>query len=266
MKIAATTDTHLGASQNTIKIHEKFIKRLAAEEFDVLVHTGDIASHKQKQLHRSLSMFREALGDIPILFVLGNHDLWDMEAWNQKNKRYNKRTSYESMRATQREWFDELNVHYLQDKEYYYKDEAIFYGYDGWYKNLPSGSNDKHWMPPVAKQCPIDTYLVYRSNKTLDSILMAAEGVKRDKPNIKLVCATHHSLTKYRGGSANDNMNGDPRHLDFLSENFDLVLNGHSHQEVDQIHAFTHGNSVHSCRIVNVGSDYDKPKYRILEI
>ncbi len=126
MKIAVTTDTHLGASNNTIKIHEKFLKKLMAESFDILVHAGDIASHKQKQLYRSLSMFSEALGDIPMLFVLGNHDLWDQDAWNQKNKRYNKRTSYEQMKANQREWFDELNVHYLQDEEYIYNDEVIF--------------------------------------------------------------------------------------------------------------------------------------------
>ena len=85
---------------------------------------------------------------------------------------------------------------------------------------------------------------------------------------MKLVCATHHSLTPYRGyGSAReDTMSGNFSHLDFLSEDFDLVLNGHSHQEVDHTHEYVYGNTVHSCRIVNVGSDYDKPKYRILEI
>lgn len=264
MKIAVTTDTHLGASNNTIKIHEKFLKNLMEESFDVLVHTGDIASHKQKQLHRSLIMFKEALEDIPMLFVLGNHDLWDQEAWNQKNKRYNKRTSYEHLRSQQRDWFEEVGVHYLQDEEYVYKDEAIFYGYDGWYKDLNPPSNDKNWMPPIAKLCPINQYLNYRANKTLDAILMSAEGMKRVKPHLKFVCATHHSLTPYRGGA--DTMNGDPRHLDFLSENFDLVLNGHSHQEVDQIHEYVFGNTICTCRVINAGSDYDKPKYKIIEL
>jgi len=264
MKLAITTDTHLGASNNTQKIHEKFLIKLMEESFDVLVHTGDIASHKQKQLYRSLQMFREALGDIPILFILGNHDLWSQEDWNQNNRRYNKRTSYEQMKANQRDWFDELNVHYLQDSEFIYNDEVIFYGYDGWYKNMNPPSNDKHWMPTVAKMCPINQYLNYRATKTLDNILMSAEGMRRVKPHLKMVCATHHSLTPYRGG--HDTMNGDPKHLDFLSENFDYVLNGHSHQEVDQMHEYTFGNSVHTCRVINVGSDYDKPKYKIIEI
>jgi len=189
---------------------------------------------------------------------------WDQEAWNQNNKRYNKRTSYEQMRMTQRDWFDELNVHYLQDEEYLYKDEVIFYGYDGWYKNMNPPSNDKYWMPPVAKMCPINQYLNHRANKTLDSILMSVEGMKRTSPNLKAVCATHHSLTPYRGGA--DTMNGDPRHLDFLSENFDLVLNGHSHQKVDQIHEYVYGNKVHTCRVVNAGSDYDNPEYKIIEL
>lgn len=189
---------------------------------------------------------------------------WDQESWNQKNKKYNKKTSYEQMKSQQREWFEELNVHYLQDSEFIYKDEVVFYGYDGWYRDLNPPSNDKYWMPPFAKMCPINQYLNYRATKTLDAILMSAEGMKRLKPNLKFVCATHHSLTPYRGGA--DTMNGDPRHLDFLSENFDLVLNGHSHQEVDQIHEYVFGNTVHSCRVVNAGSDYDKPKYKIIEI
>lgn len=264
MKIAVTTDTHLGVSHNTTKIHEKFLKKLMAESFDILVHTGDIASHKQKQLYRSLFMFREALGDIPMLIVLGNHDLWDLEAWNQKNSRFNRRTSYEQMRVQQREWFEELNIHYLQDEDYIFGDEVIFYGYDGWYKHLPPPSNDKNWMPPFAKSCPIDQYLSYRANKTLDVILSSVEAMKKAKPHLKSVCATHHSLTPYRGGF--DTMSGDLRHLDFLSKDFDLVLNGHSHQEVDEIHKYCEGNTVQSCRVVNVGSDYDKPKYLILEI
>lgn len=262
MIIALTTDTHFGASNNTQKIHEKFLKKLMQEKFDVLVHTGDIASHKQKQLYRSLHMFKEALGEIPFLFVLGNHCLWDQDSWN--NGRYNKRTSYEEMKSTQREWFEELKVHYLQDSPFKYGDEAIFYGYDGWYLNLPPPSNDKNWMPSVAKLCPIDQYLSYRANKSLDAILASAEEAKRLNPNIKTICATHHSLTQYRGGF--DTMGGNPRHLDFLSENMDYVLNGHSHQEVDQVHEFINGNMVHSCRIINAGSDYDKPKYKIIEI
>ena len=187
---------------------------------------------------------------------------WDQDSWN--NGRYNKRTSYEEMKSTQREWFEELKIHYLQDNPFYFKDEAIFYGYDGWYLNLPPPSNDKNWMPPTAKQCPIDQYLSYRANKSLDAILVSAEEAKKLNPNIKTLCATHHSLTSYRGGF--DTMGGNPRHLDFLSENMDYVLNGHSHQEVDQVHEYLSGNTIHSCRIINAGSDYDKPKYKIFDI
>lgn len=189
---------------------------------------------------------------------------WDQESWNQKNSRYNKKISYEQMKITQREWFEELNIHYLQDGSFSFKDEAIFYGYDGWYKHLPPPSNDKHWMPPVAKMCPIDQYLNFRANRTLDSILESAEDLKTTMPHLKTICATHHSLTPYRGGA--DTMNGDFRHLDFLCKDFDLVLNGHSHQEVDQVHEYLGGNDVSTCRVVNVGSDYDKPKYRIIEV
>jgi len=513
MKVALVTDTHFGCSNNTQKIHFKFLKNLMKESFDVLVHTGDIASHKQKQLKCSLSMFRDALGDIPMLVVLGNHDCldketellthrgwlsykeirdsdlilsinkkgysewssidqiiikkankmyryndasldmcitkkhrilcgkrndeknstdlfyttlkdmgecnycfpvaaknsnleypitnseiislglslsngtlikdkkifnqfsnrqlqlflhtlmqrigwwverekagglygtldilgwvqslavqcgvstslvefppgefrlnlefdkefvqvdtftkkikvveyndevwclnvpntnfmvrrngkacftgncWDQESWNNNNPRYNKKISYEQMKVTQREWFEEFNIHYLQDGEFLYKNDVVFYGYDGWYHSLPPPSNDKYWMPRTAKMCPIDQYLNYRANKTLDVILMSAKGMSKQNPNLKKVCATHHSLLSYRDG--NIAMGGDPRHLDFLSEDFDYVFYGHSHLEVDTVHEFVQGNCVFNCRVLNAGSDYNIPKYKIIEI
>ena len=193
---------------------------------------------------------------------------WDKESWNKRNKKFNKKISYEHMKSQQREWFAELGVHYLQDNEFAYKDEAVFYGYDGWYKSLKPPSNDNFWMSRYARQVPINQYLNYRSNKTLDTILMSAEEIKRLNPNLKLICATHHSLIPYKkvDGEVGDALSGIYKHLDFLSENFDYVLNGHSHQETDQIHESVFGNSVYSCRLINAGSDYDKPKYKIIEI
>ena len=189
---------------------------------------------------------------------------WDQDSWNKKNKHYNKKVTYEQMKITQREWFKELNIHYLQDSEYLYKDEVIFYGYDGWYYKLPPPTNDIHWMPPLAKCCPIDQYLRYRADKTLDAILMSIDGIKQNMPHLKVVCVTHHSLLSDK--KEYEAFCGNPKHLDFLSENFDYVFYGHSHQELDIIHEYVWGNRVCTCRVLNVGSDYDLPKYRILEI
>ena len=267
MRLAITTDTHYGYSNNTSRIHEKFLKKLSSESFDVLVHCGDIASHKQKQLYRSLAMFRNYLGSVPILFVLGNHDYWDLESWNQNNPRFNKKIPYEDMRETQRNWFQELGVHYLQDSNFNFNDEVIFYGYDGWYKDLNPPSNDKLWMPPTVRDIPINSYLNKRAYSSLSKILDDSSKVINENPHIKLVCVTHHSLTSYREYSTvGDSMGGDPRHLDFLSVNFDLVTFGHSHIPLNTRHSYLEGNLEHSCQVVNVGSNYDKPKYLILEI
>lgn len=264
MRIALTTDTHFGISNSTQKIHKKFLSGLQKESFDILIHTGDIASHKQSQLKKSLSMFREYLPEVPILVVLGNHDLWDRDSWCPNNPRYAKKISYRTMKTIQREWFKELGIHYLQDSPYIYKEEVVIYGYDGWYKKIPPPSNDKNFMPPYVEDIPIDVYLNARSHKSLENILKEAENIKENSPNCKLVCATHHSLVGYRGGIPG--MDGDPRHLDFLSEYFDLVLFGHSHQELDTVHEYVDNGRSYSCRVVNAGSDYNSPKYKILEI
>lgn len=83
MKIAITTDTHLGHSHNTYKVHTKFLKKLRKDcdenEVDVLIHAGDWISHNQHQLPRAFKMFREAMGGLPILGVEGNHDCLDTE-------------------------------------------------------------------------------------------------------------------------------------------------------------------------------------------
>ena len=83
MKIAVTTDTHFGFSHNTHKIHEKFLIKLATackeENVEMLIHNGDWITKNQHELPRTWKMFREALGDLPILTVMGNHDCLDKE-------------------------------------------------------------------------------------------------------------------------------------------------------------------------------------------
>ena len=253
MRIAITTDTHFGFSKNTLSIHETFFKKLAMEKFDVFVHSGDISSNKQKHLFKSLRMMRDILKDVPILFILGNHDLWD--------KRFPRNyVSYNEMRRKQRSLFKELGVHYLQDEPFYI-DGVKFYGYDGWYKTNPP-SNDFLWMHRMMKGVPSNIYLRKRSYDSLDRILLDSELDKKNNPGIKLVCVTHHNLSSnYRDGCSS--MSGDPKHLEFLSENFDLIINGHTHSEEDRLFI---GKELHKCRVLNAGSCYDNPKYMIVEI
>ena len=263
MKIALTSDTHYGHSHNTHKIHQKFLTKLATEDFDVLIHDGDWISSKQHQLPRTLKMFREALEDKPILTVIGNHDLWDVDNWNKQghvsraSSKFDRNKSYRSMIIDHDEWMKEQNIHHLAWNPYQFEEEVMFYGFDGWYSELPLRSNDTNFMPRLVDGCaPIDMFLANEAHKALDSILLQQEEHKKANPHLTYACCTHHAPytfeEMYRFMCAN------PNFLDPITEQFDLFLVGHSHQKEDW--------RKNNCRIVNCGSDYDSPRYVIMEI
>lgn len=52
--------------------------------------------------------------------------------------------------------------------------------------------------------------------------------------------------------------NANPKYLDFLTEKCDYLLYGHSHSKCDRVY--------NGCRVLNCGSDYDKPKHTLFEI
>ena len=257
-KIALTTDTHYGISPKTCLILEKFLIKLASEDFDVLIHTGDWISHKQAQMEKVFKLFRKHINK-PILGVLGNHDLWDQDSWGHNNKRAYKQTlqSYEEMKVQQRSLMQQYEIDYLQDLyPYIFEDKVAIYGFDGWYHYLPPPSNDHYFMPQFIKNCPADQYLNYRAYKTLDAILLHLDELKISKPHLKTVCVTHHP--PYNFDPVWLSMSANPQFMEVISEKFNYFFVGHSHKNEDWLKG--------SCRVVNAGSDYNRPNYKIIEV
>jgi len=265
MKIALTSDTHYGHSHRTHKVHEKFLKKLADEDFDVLVHTGDWISCRQHELPRTFKMFREALGNKPILTVFGNHDLWDMDNWyhhnpkkvNRFSSHYNRKKSYRSMIVDHHNWMEEYNIHHLAWNPYQFEEDVMFYGFDGWYYDLPLKSNDPNFMPRLVDgNAPIDMFLSNEAHKALDGILEKQAKHKANNPHFTHIMCTHHP--SYTFNPMYEFMCANPRFMEPICGQFDVLLVGHSHQQEDW--------KKDKCRIVNCGADYDLPKYAIIEI
>lgn len=272
MKFVATTDLHYGFDQKTHKIHEKFLQKIKmacdTEKVDAVIHCGDWIANNQHQLPRTFKMFREALGDLPILGVLGNHDRWSQEYWNTSLSRRayaspEAKLSLSAMEIQHRDWAAEFNIHLLERTPFVFKD-VVVYGFNGWYGNANPPTNDAANMPRIYETAPTHAYLSHQAGKELDWIFGDIEKIGE---GVKKICVTHFPpYTKspgYEAYCANES------YLDFITEKFDLLLVGHSHREEDWINEF----KGHTCRVVNPGTNFDqfsggynKPNFIILDV
>jgi predicted phosphodiesterase len=264
MKLAITTDTHYGFDARTHKIHEKFLAKVKEtcdlEKVDALIHSGDWIANNQHQLPRTWKMFRKFLGDLPILTVLGNHDFWQQEVWNSKKSFYKKDkiTNIPDMVEQHYEWASENKIHLLQGNPYI-KDDVAFYGFNGWYNHPNPPTNDAINMCKMYETAPTGLYFSYQANKELEKILIDV-----DQHTIKKkVCVTH--FPPYSKNPNYEIYCANTSYLDFISEKFDLLIVGHSHQTEDWIS--------NSCRVVNAGTNFDKfsggynkPNFLIIDI
>lgn len=238
MKFLLTSDTHYGFDKSTHRVHEKFLKKLSEQDFDVLIHAGDIQSDKQHQLPRTLTMFRNAIGDKPFLLVRGNHDFWDAEELTMDGM---------NLFRSHEEIFSQLNIHHLDTP--WEKDYIVVAGFDGWYGSLIPPTNDEFWVPKFnGERC--HDYLSKKAHKDLERLN------DLDKQGRQLICVTHFPPFELHG--TRSEMSANPRYMDVITTKADVLCVGHSHQAAD----FRHNG----CRVLNAGSDYNNPKFIIFEV
>lgn len=267
MKFALVTDTHYGFNHKTHRIHEKFLKKLNEEcieaGVDALIHCGDWISNNQHQLPRTWKMFREALGDLPILSVRGNHCLWNYETFHYSQiKKIRKKevdvSSLHQMYDLHDQWAEEHNIWLLQRHPYEFKD-VVVYGFDGWYANA-SISNDHKFMPKMVESCPTGVWLGKQAHDELDTLIEMAKWESKKK-----ILVSHFAPHDDRlGENMIAEMNANPNWLPFISENFNVFCFGHTHLPVDTM--------IDKCRFINAGTVYEKnygynnPRFQIFEI
>jgi predicted phosphodiesterase len=242
VKIVLTSDTHYGFNEKTQHKHLRFLEKIRSEKPDVVVHAGDWASNTQNQFRRTLEMFREKL-DCPIVCVRGNHDFWQTQG---KDDPF---LDVSSMMAKHAEWFDELNIHHVSRGPLSF-DGWTFYGFDGWYGLNEPKTNDHKFLPLVTEGLPTMEWFSRKAFTDLRNL------IDEDLGEGKRICVTHFpSFTedqRYAEFCANLN------YLEVLSENFDMILCGHSHRACD-FH-------FRRARILNSGSDYNQPAYKVIDI
>ena len=236
MKVILTNDLHCGFTQKTDHIHRtKLFPQLKAEDPDILCVQGDWGTTKPEHTIRLMKQLRKALPHTNILGVLGNHDLWD-----GKNPRY-----YNDVLSEIENGAKKQEIVLLNCGEGYRCNKLEFYGFMGWYGQWNFSTNDPNWMANFK-----------RANVVLTS--RAADAVTRlETDNITGdICLTH--FPPFADDPSYEDLCANLSFLDRIAPRFRYLFTGHSHRDED----FMVGN----CRVLSSGSDYDKPRYKVLEI
>lgn len=248
MKIAITTDTHYGYNgDKTRKNHEKFLislaEAMALHDCKLLCHTGDWATHKHSQLAKTFEQFRQYIKQ-PILTVFGNHDYWNVI------DRY-KPLKWEDLVKSQNELLLKFDITHVGENPVVI-DNILFAGYNGWYANLNPPSNDLNFMPKWIEGIPTHEFLNKKSHNDLNKLLYSLDKFQYEKA----VCLTH--FPPFIDNPAYADFTGNPSHLPFLKESFNVLIVGHSHR--------THDYVDEGLRIINSGAEYHFPRFIIVEI
>lgn len=239
MKIALTSDTHYGITDKTYRKLEQMLKKMQEQEPDVVLHAGDWGSHKERHLGACMKLFRRFFSDTPIVGVRGNHDLWTEHSLQ----------TLETFISNSDKTFEEYNI---LNTYFNHQEKVVIVGWNGWYKSLWPRSNDKYHMPQPENGFPINDYMQLLARESF----ARANIILEKYPTYKKIALTHFSHS-YRNDYAE--MNGDDKPITQLIDmEVNVICLGHSHIAQDE--------TVHETRILNCGSDYNKPAYVIFEL
>jgi len=244
MKILITSDWHFGFTQKTCDRIKKMLTNGMNQGFDIMVIAGDISSVDPSQMEKAFKHAREVV-DKPILVVFGNHDYWVADA---------NRTSLNNIEKVERsheEICEKYNIHYLPYNPYHGKGFSI-YGFDGWYGGTNPITNDANWMSrEFGSFTNLNRYFFEKQMKQFKYI---AEGTFLNPVNILV---THFNIFPSPGKESD--MSGYFPLGEIATGGFDYIIYGHTHmQEV-----FEHKNDT---LVINPGSNYDNPKFIIIDI
>ena len=254
MRIVLLTDTHWGYSElgniENVKLLED-INRYVPRPFTVL-HTGDAGSHERYQRQEYYHMLREAFSTEDVGIVLGNHDHW---AWTDKSKfRVKDLVSENAFFAK------EAGINYLPN-EPIEKDGVYICGFNGWYHDIYMTRENA--IPHLGDPSDGRRWLSQHSYQEFGKRIKEVEDAKAQ--GLRTVLCTHFGFVKkaadtdYKALTNGDYFGANPL-WETMLDNVDYLFYGHSHVAFDDY--AMNGRT----RVVNAGSDYERPTYKVIEV
>lgn len=251
MNLILTSDTHYGMDGKSHSKHERFWRKVrdSIEKNDVkaLIWAGDIACTTQRQVRRSIEQMRDHI-KIPVAFVRGNHDWWD--DLDRKDKHAGERRPYAVLSREHLELFGKHRISHLEDGPLVIEDVVIC-GWDGWYGNSNPPSNDADRIFRDVEGCPAHVFMSNRAWRKFDEVMST------DIDKYRAAVAVTH-FAPYVTDRKWEMMCANLKFYDMIKEKFDVFCCGHNHQAKDRVED--------GCRVLNSGSDYNKPQFKLFEV
>lgn len=239
MKFCLMSDTHRGFSPKQAVLLKEMLEQVAEEKPDIILHAGDVGSHKIHQRFDFWTSLRRTPGleSIPVVFVLGNHDYWD------KGTRF---------AETFHKDLERFHVTGLQGTMYSIPETSIsVFGFTGWYKHEKEFMNDKHNIPNYS-------YGIFRSRT--DRYIQQTLGlIQKSRAKTKILL-THFDFIE--DPNRDNDLQEQPGLLSVFSD-VDYIVSGHSHRQVDGLVVREEPKRT---TYFNPGGGYEDPKYLMVEI
>ena len=238
MRALFFTDPHRGFNQNTSIIMDKVLLSIDPSSFDIVIVSGDWGTMKLKHVKGAFKAFRRAYPDKVILGVLGNHDLWDKNIKSLASK-------FQKIN----EFAIAYDIHLLE-KNPYESGDYLFLGFNGWYAYDHNDTNDMLNIFPFTDGESTDNYLRRLADDAVNFM------IDYPKENKTVISVTHFPCIEEVMDKPH--WNGHPKHGEILLGFSDMIVFGHTHQ--------AHDNVIDGVRVLNVGADYNKIKYKIVDL
>jgi predicted MPP superfamily phosphohydrolase len=248
LKIILTSDTHINITSRK-SLHEMF-ERIASEEFDVLVHGGDLTggSKGYKSVNETLDIMRLHLPDAKIVSTIGNHDYY--------SKKHPPESAFDRNYEKIVQSFRDHNVHFLDEDGVFIHDDfplVKMVGCSLWYSNNNPPTIDSQYLPRFAGETHRTMY-----SKTYKKLIKNLDELDETYSDIDTVIFVSHFPVILGGDSEQGfaQFGGSPGIGDMMQEQYNCryFLNGHAHQ-----------NWSGPLRWES-GSDYYYPKYKFIEV
>ena len=249
MKVGIMTDTHHGFSELQDKKNVLMLKEMAEFKPDLIIHSGDIGSHCYENRRDFVVELRKMFPDLPVIAVLGNHCYWH----NGVNK------TFSQLCQKNTKLLKDNNIIELNGDNDFTYEKVYFCGFGGWYSDLNPPTNDKFNIPQydtVGKD-----YLYSQSHKQFSKCLAHMSAYKAEV-GFPTVLVSHFPFVQGATDWKSDKgsyFGNNLKYEEFLF-NTDYFIFGHTHS------SYTGVANNGKTKCINVGSNYEDPKFLILEI
>ena len=262
MKIIITTDNHLGFSRLGDKRNYEMLEKIALEEPSIFINLGDEGSHDPDHVAKFWDKVREYpnLSKIPCYSTSSNHSKW---CDPQKS---DMTTVEEIVDYVDKIW-DSFGVKHLEGTVDQLNSDIYLGGFYSWYQDTQVSTNDWRMTPGLsgAKRMEQWEYLQKRSLRGFTETVNEFNKIKEKNTKAITILYTHMGfLASQVGGDwkgvGNTEYFGAPTSYEYNLDSTSYLFTGHSHREYSCLAK----NGITKCS--SPGSDYENPKYTILEI